>query len=101
VGPDQRKEVIVKFALVSALSAALLLSGCGKIIGIAIQAEQERLAELRSWEASLAEMDCGGLDDEYAGLVKIKDDLVDFDQRQDIMRDAMTGKSCALPDGLA
>lgn len=91
----------MKLALVSALSAALLLSGCGKIIGIAIQAEQERLADLRNWEGRLAEMDCGGLDEEYAVLEKIKDDLVDFDQRQDIMRDEMTGKSCTLPESLA
>lgn len=91
----------MKYPIIALLGTALLLSGCGRMIKIVVQAETERLADLRAWEANLAEMDCGALDEEYSVLVKKKDDMTDFDQRQDIMRDTMTEKSCALPEDLA
>lgn len=91
----------MKRTVVALLGAAILVSGCSKIITIAVQAERERLVHLRDWESRVALMQCPELDKEYADLVKKKDDLVDFDQRQDIMRDEMTGKSCPLPEDLA
>ena len=92
---------MLKLSLAAALGSALSLSGCGTIVRIAVEAETERLEKLRTWEARIAAYDCQQLTDEYVRLEKIKGDLVDFDQRQDTMRDEMTNKRCALPEGLA
>ncbi|MEM7213448.1 MAG: hypothetical protein AAF479_16455 [Pseudomonadota bacterium] len=84
------------------LGAAFALQGCIAAVGVAnAQAEQERLAELSKWEANVQTQDCAGLDETYAKLAADKDGLVDFDQREDFMRDQYEQKSCPLPDGLA
>ena len=92
---------MLKLSIAAALTGTLLLTGCGKIIRVGIEAEQARLAELRKWEATIAAYDCKQLGDEYTRLEQIQEDLVDFDQRQDTMRDEMTGKGCVLPESLA
>ncbi|MEM7057998.1 MAG: hypothetical protein AAF557_10455 [Pseudomonadota bacterium] len=90
-----------RLPFVVAIGGVLLLSGCSTFIRIAVMAETERLQKLRAWEGSLATQNCDQLDEEYAKLVKIKDDLLDFDQRQGIMRDAMIERNCTLPEDLA
>lgn len=89
-------------APVAVLCAAFALQGCVAAVAVAVaQAEQDRLAQLASWEAEIRSKDCAGLDQSYAKLVADKDDFVDFDQRKDFMREQYTEKSCPPPEGLA
>ncbi|MEM1163743.1 MAG: hypothetical protein AAGJ28_22660 [Pseudomonadota bacterium] len=86
----------------SVVAAVLALQGCAAAIGYAVyDIETDRLDRLRAWESSLAGLDCVQLGDAYAAVASDRDSFVDFDQRQDIMRDAMTQKSCTLPADLA
>lgn len=84
------------------LGAMATLSACSTtLISIAYNAEMNRLDKLERWEAKLAVFDCAQLDEEYTAMSETRDTFVDFDQRQDIMRDQMNSKNCALPEDLS
>lgn len=90
---------------VALLGAILLTSGCVGVASFAVRevykAEEKRLAEISQWEAEMAAMDCGQLTAEHGKLVENKDAYaVDFDQREDAVRDKLEEKSCALPAAL-
>ncbi|MEM7687177.1 MAG: hypothetical protein AAF293_20285, partial [Pseudomonadota bacterium] len=88
-----------------AFCVLLTLQGCVVALGYAISevvdAEEQRLAGISSWEAEMAAMDCEQLTAEHGKLVENKDAYaVDFDQREDAVRDKLNEKSCALPAAL-
>ncbi|MFK7945031.1 MAG: hypothetical protein AB8B85_19265 [Paracoccaceae bacterium] len=80
-----------------ALSVLASTSGCGAgFFGrIILETEQQRLEDLRAWEARLGEMDCTGLAEEYETLRQQQ--LVDVDQREDILRDRFDAAECDPP----
>lgn len=69
---------------------AMTLSGCLLLVGkIVVEAETERLADLERFEVEVASQDCDGRSGIYADLVSDKDNLIDFDQRSDLVLGAM------------
>ena len=87
----------------SSLAIVTMTAGClaGTFGRIVVENEQNRLAELRKWEESLAPRDCAELETAYGDLNAQKDDFQDFDQRMDVLRDQMEEKVCTLPEGLS
>lgn len=80
------------------MCSALMLQGCVAAVGIAIaEAERERFEKLRIWKADLDGRDCEGLGNAYVELIQQKDDYVDFDQREDHLREVFRQKGCSVP----
>ena len=87
-------------ALVAMAAIAGLLSGCiATVATIVIDAERERLADLERFELDVASKKCAGLSGMYGALVLDRKNLTDFDQRSDIVLDAMVRDGCPLPEG--
>ncbi|MEM9063704.1 MAG: hypothetical protein AAGD13_24880 [Pseudomonadota bacterium] len=91
--------------LAGAMCIAMALQGCVVAVGYAIsevvENEEKRLAEISQWESEMAAMDCTQLTAEHANLVANKDTyFVDFDQREDSVRDKLNEKGCELPEAL-
>ena len=82
-----------------ALCAVVVLQGC-TFIRLAYWAEVERLQVLSAWKDRLAVMDCAQLGAEYTDLLQRADDLVDREQRSDILRDRFDARGCQRPAGL-
>lgn len=78
------------------------LTGClaGTFGRFVLQAEQERLADLRAWEAGLQDLDCPGLGEAHTDLLAKQAELRDMDQRQDILRGRFKDTGCPSPEGL-
>ncbi|MEM6623161.1 MAG: hypothetical protein AAF674_13090 [Pseudomonadota bacterium] len=82
-----------------ALGVTFTLQGCVAAIGYAVgQAEAERVKQLELYQASLTRLDCDGLGQARTDLIAEREDLVDFDQREDVLQDAFEAKSCPWPD---
>lgn len=86
--------------IVLAACLVLPLSGCiAGMASIVMDAERERLADLERFKLDVAAQDCDGLSGMFSALVAEKEALTDFDQRSEIVLDAIRSDGCALPEG--
>ena len=73
----------------------MALTGClVSVATIVIDAERERLADLDRFRMDVAAEDCSGLSESYEDLVADREHMNDFDQRSDILLDAMRLDGC-------
>ncbi|MEM8790472.1 MAG: hypothetical protein AAGE80_02550 [Pseudomonadota bacterium] len=88
------KNVTIIVAAAALLSLGLL-QACGPAVVYTVyKTEEERLAALEAWESEIQSFDCEQLAKASDDLEAEKDDLVDFDQRMDIVTDAQSDKNC-------
>lgn len=84
-------------AVIAALCAATLVQGCASAVAFTVyRAEQARLEKLDTWERSLQTLDCEQLAVIRDNLDYDREDLVDYDQRVDIVDALRADKPCEL-----